>query len=207
MLDARLTQSSAAKAKCVKLPERSERFAAIAASLRCAIPCAERRNTLVIEPSREGRDALTADIRAALAKDGTLHGLALTAHALASKGLTREEARDARSYAPGDIVVFRREYAKQGFSAWRCAPGPLESMQAKGSVALANHRQVGRVASVPLGRWQFADTFEAKSIELRAGDHIQFTRNDRDSRNEQMGSAPRCRKWTSEATDRPDQGR
>src|SRR3546814_18155983 len=52
---------------------RHTRCALVTGVQTCALPISRAR-TLVIEPSREGRDALTADIRAALSKSGALTG-------------------------------------------------------------------------------------------------------------------------------------
>src|SRR3546814_3941789 len=53
--------------------DRTERFAAIAERY-AGLDKTSRARTLVIEPSREGRDALTADIRQALIRSGALSG-------------------------------------------------------------------------------------------------------------------------------------
>ena len=53
--------------KIIEGADRAERFAAIAEQF-ARLDKTGRARTLVIEPSREGRDALTADIRAALAE-------------------------------------------------------------------------------------------------------------------------------------------
>src|SRR5690606_27047918 len=89
------------------------RFAAIAKDY-AALDKAARAKTLVIEPSREGRDTLTADIRAALTKSGALTGPATQMQTLIAKGLTRAEARDPLNYDKGDMVRFTRDYADKG---------------------------------------------------------------------------------------------
>ena len=103
----------------VESADRAERFAAIAERY-AALDKLDRARTLVIEPSREGRDALTADIRAALTRSGELSGPAVTMQSLANKGLTRAEARDPMSYDKGDVVRFTRDYADKGRDAGRC---------------------------------------------------------------------------------------
>src|SRR3546814_3831348 len=80
---------------------RHTRCALVTGVQTCALPISRAR-TLVIEPSREGRDALTADIRAALSQSGALTGPAVTVQSLANQGLTRAEARDPLSYDKGD---------------------------------------------------------------------------------------------------------
>jgi ATP-dependent exoDNAse (exonuclease V) alpha subunit len=54
----------------------------------------QRAKTLVIEPSREGRDRLTGLIRENLAAKGELSSSGLTFESLVAKGLTRAETRE-----------------------------------------------------------------------------------------------------------------
>src|SRR3546814_468724 len=101
--------------------DRAERFAAIAERY-ADLDKASRARTLIVEPSRDGRDALTADIRRALARSDALAGPAVTLEGLVNKGLTRAEARDPASYDSGDVVRFSRDYPDQGVKrgeAWR----------------------------------------------------------------------------------------
>ena len=134
-------------------PDRAERFAAIARHY-AQLDNATRAKTLVIEPSREGRDALTADIRAELAKAGALSGPAVTMQSLVSKGLSRAEARDPMSYEKGDMVRFTRDYADKGVSrgeTYRVAGID----PAKSAVALkAEDGREHRLALAAMGRGQ-----------------------------------------------------
>lgn len=68
----------------------------------------DRAGTLVLDPTREGRQNLTDAIRLALLREGQLGDEALVATVLEPHGLTRAEAAQARSYTPGDIVTFRK---------------------------------------------------------------------------------------------------
>ena len=136
--------------------------------------------TLVIEPSREGRDTLTADIRAALAKSGALTGPAVNMQSLANKGLTRAEARDPMSYDKGDVVRFTRDYADKGVA--RGEAYRVESIDpAKAAITLKS--EDGREVDWRLRQWGAgnAQTFAPQSLELKTGDRIQFTRNDREA--------------------------
>lgn len=159
--------------------DRAERFAAIAERY-AGLDKASRARTLVIEPSREGRDALTADIRQALVQTGALSGPAVTVESLANKGLTRAEARDPLSYDKGDVVRFSQDYADKGVvrgEAFR-----VESVDpAKAAVALRS--EDGREVDWRLRQWGAGkvQVFEAQRLELRAGDSIRFTRNDREA--------------------------
>jgi conjugative relaxase-like TrwC/TraI family protein len=163
----------------VESTDRAERFAAIAERY-AGLDKAGRARTLVIEPSREGRDVLTADIRAALTQSGALTGPAVTVESLANKGLTRAEARDPLSYDKGDIVRFTRDYADKGVT--RGEAYRVESIDpAKSAIALKS--EDGRDVDWRLRQWGagHAQAFAPQSLELKAGDAIRFTRNHREA--------------------------
>lgn len=165
--------------KIIENADRAKRFAAIAEQY-AKLDKASRARTLVIEPSREGRDTLTADIRNALTKSGALTGPGVTMQSLANKGLTRAEARDPLSYAKGDVVRFTRDYADKGVvrgEAYR-----VESIDpAKSAIALKS--EDGREVDWRLRQWGAGNsqTFAPQSLELKTGDSIRFTRNDREA--------------------------
>ena len=163
----------------VESADRAERFAAIAVRY-AGLGKAGRDRTLVIEPSREGRDTLTADIRAALVGSGALAGSAVTMQSLANKGLTRAEARDPMSYDKGDVVRFTRDYADKGVArgeAYRVED--IDPEKAAISLKSENGREVDwRLRQWGAGKVQ---SFATQPLELRAGDRIRFTCNDREA--------------------------
>lgn len=145
-----------------------------------ALSPSERARTLVIEPSREGRDRLTDMIRAKLTERGELSADALRFDALEAKGLTRAEARQAASYAIGDVVRFSRDYAAKGVcrgESFAIAGVDPE----RGRIALEGRD--GRSLDWHPRQWGAGKTevFEPKPMELRTGDRVQFTRNDREA--------------------------
>lgn len=163
----------------VENAERAERFAAIAERY-AALDKASRARTLVIEPSREGRDVLTADIRAALSRSGALTGSAVTMQSLANKGLTRAEARDPTSYDKGDVVRFTRDYADKGVA--RGEAYRVESIDpAKAAITLKS--EDGREVDWRLRQWGTGkvQAFAPQPLDLKTGDSIRFTRNDREA--------------------------
>ncbi|WP_340266964.1 MobF family relaxase [Sphingobium mellinum] len=163
----------------IESAERSTRFAAIAERY-AALDKAERASTMVIEPSREGRDALTADIRAALTRSGALTGPAVTVEALVNKGLTRVEARDPLSYDMGDVIRFTRDYADKGVV--RGAAYRVESIDPV-RAAIALKAEDGREVDWRLRQWGagHAQAFAPQPIDLKTGDSIRFARNDREA--------------------------
>jgi len=135
----------------------------------------ERANTLVLDPTREGRQRLTDAIRAVLIHDGTLHKEAVAATVLEPVGLTRTEAGRAASYQPGQIVTFRKGAKGQP------RPGVgyrVEQVDADaGTVQLVPEK--GHTIDWRPARWgaSEAEAFTEIEQEFRAGDQVQFTRN------------------------------
>jgi ATP-dependent exoDNAse (exonuclease V) alpha subunit len=159
--------------------DRAERLTAIAERY-AGMDKQARARTLVVEPSREGRDALTADIRAALTQSGALTGPAVTMESLANKGLTRAEARDPMSYDKGDVVRFTRDYADKGVT--RGEAYRVESIDpAKAAIALKS--EDGRDVDWRLRQWGagHAQAFAPQPMDLKTGDAIRFTRNDHEA--------------------------
>jgi len=145
-----------------------------------AMSPAERARTLIIEPSREGRDRLTGMIRAKLTERGELSAGAVRFNALLAKGLTRAEAREAARYAIGDIVRFNRDYVAKGVRRGESFAIAAIDPE-RGRIALEDRN--GRSLDWHPRQWGAgkAEVFEPKSMELRIGDRVQFTRNDREA--------------------------
>lgn len=163
--------------RIIEHDSREARFAQIAQDY-AKLDAKERRKTLVVEPSREGRDALTKEIRQRLVETGALHGPTVAATRLAPRDLTRAEAKDPHSYAIGDMIRFAKDYADKGISkaqAYRVAG--IDTAKA----AIMLESQDGKVIDWRLRQWgaSHAQAFTAEAMELRAGDQVQFTRNDR----------------------------
>ena len=137
----------------------------------------DQRSTIVIDPSRAGRDALNAEIRTELITSGRLTGEAIVMRTLESKGLTRAEARDARSYDIGDIVRFARDYDAKGIAR-------RETLAVTGVDPGKNAVTLGKADGQSVDwrprQWGAAksETFTVGSLELIKGDRIEFTRND-----------------------------
>ena len=141
----------------------------------------ERENTGVMAPSHELRVAINGHIRERLAREGAIHGPAFQGERLVSRGYTRAEKALAANYAPGDVVAFHRRYRRLGV-----AKGDerrvVEVDHGSRTVVLADARG-GTVAWKPghlAGRHGGSEVYRADPVELRAGDRVRWTRNDRD---------------------------
>jgi conjugative relaxase-like TrwC/TraI family protein len=153
----------------------AERREAIARDFAALSP-QERGRTLVLDPSREGREALTEAIRDRFKTDGTLHGHAVRVDTLENKRLTQEQARQAFQYETGDQVRFRSDYAAgiERGAYYRVAGVDAQA----GTVTLAD-RQGMAVTWTP-AQWG-SSTVEAYAViprEVMAGDRLAWTKND-----------------------------
>ena len=139
----------------------------------------ERGNTGVMAPSHELRQAINGHIRERLARDGTIHGPAMQAERLVSKGYTNAEKALAGNYAMGDVVAFHRPYKRIGVEKGderRVAgvnhkTGAVILEDGKGATVAWKPEEIG-------GRRGGSEVYRAEEIELRAGDRIRWTRND-----------------------------
>jgi ATP-dependent exoDNAse (exonuclease V) alpha subunit len=153
-----------------------ERFAAMARDY-AALTEAERKQTIVIEPSVAGRETLTAEIRRAMVEAGQLTGPAVSVRTLESRGLTKAETKDARSFAVGDVVMFGKDYASQGVT--KATGYEIDEIRVpEGRVSLV--APDGKRIDWTPRQWGAArvDVFRPAEREIRNGDRIEFTRND-----------------------------
>ena len=92
--------------------------------------------------------------------------------------MTRTEAKEASSYAIGDVVRFTKDYAVKGVS--RGVAYTVAGIDTEKAAVILTARD-GRRIDWRLRQWGATQSqvFTAEPIELRAGDRVQFTRNDR----------------------------
>jgi conjugative relaxase-like TrwC/TraI family protein len=148
---------------------------ALIATDYAALSAQERARTIVIDPSREGREALTVEIRQRLIEQGALGNVAVTASTLAAKDLTKAEARLAESYEPGEVVIFNQRDGERGIRRGEAfTVAAVERREGRVSLVSAQGR---RLEWAP-GQWGQTEVFVQTSREFREGDRIEFTRND-----------------------------
>lgn len=185
----------------VEVPGGSEERYELIVERYLALSPSERKKTLLIDPSREGREKLNTRLREALRLVGDIGSAEVKLQRLESLDMTRADMVDVTSYRQGDSVRFFRDYKRCGVEAgsyWkvdRVEPGD-------GVVILANDRgrsvvwnpsvwglksQVFRPVGCTLSvgdmvRW----TINAKSMGLVNGSRGTVTRIDSDSRTAQI---------------------
>lgn len=141
-----------------------------------ALPPDERRNTLLIDPSREGRESLTQLVRDHLKNDGTIHGKAVLVNALDAKSLTAEDARHSFNYEVGDQVRFRSDYAAGVVRGSYYTVASVNVAQRTVNIV----SDTGEKIAWQPEKWG-SKAVEAYSVvprELMPGDKIAWTKND-----------------------------
>jgi conjugative relaxase-like TrwC/TraI family protein len=162
--------------KLIENADASARYQILAQTLAKLSP-SERARTLVLDPSKEGRELLTGAIRAELAKRGDLGNEALHFQALVPKDLTKAERLKASSYEKGDIIIFAR--AKPDKRILARTPYEVTSTNAERGIVTLTGKSGSELKLEP-ARWGQAETFTKTPMELRTGDRVAFTRNDHD---------------------------
>ena len=140
----------------------------------------ERERTGVMAPSHELREGINAHIRERLAREGRIAGPVLQTQRLVSKGYTNAEKTLVSNYAPGDVVAFHRPYKRLGVEkgderrveSVDHANRTVQLKGPEGSTVAWNPSEIG-------GRKGGTEVYRAETVELRAGDRIRWTRNDK----------------------------
>ena len=154
-----------------------EELGETAARAWLALDPATRDNTLLVAPTHALREEINRTVRDALADEGVLRGKPLRIERLVSLGMTRTEKGDRRNYREGDLVVFHQDLVNYRLK--------------KDEILTVTGFDYDRVMLLhPDGkpRWirpagssirYGLDVYETRPIEIRAGDRIRWTRNDK----------------------------
>ena len=140
----------------------------------------ERESAGLMAPSHALRERINGIVRERLIRDGQVRGPALETERLVSRGYTHAEKAVAKNYTEGDVVGFHRPYKRLGVEKGdelRVAgidrdAGTVNLRRKDGEmVGWAPHRLAARSGG--------AEVYRCESFELRAGDRIRWTRNDK----------------------------
>ena len=148
-----------------------------AAEAWLALDSDKRGNTLLLAPTHALREEINATVRDALAAEGVLRGRVLRIERLVNLGMTRSEKGDVRNYREGDTVVFQ-----QDLKHYRVRKDEVLTVTGIDRDAVILAHPDGKPRHVrPAGgvRYRF-EVYETREIELRAGDRIRWTRNDKE---------------------------
>ena len=143
-----------------------------AASCWLALAPEERDETLLLAPTHTIRRQANEAVRVGLEREGILHGRTLEIDRLVDRRLTRAQASDIGSYAPGDIAAFHRDH----YGCRRddiCTVIGIE----EGRVVLAHPDGEARRFQPSGNAAWYLRICDTERIELRAGERIRWTRN------------------------------
>ncbi len=135
-----------------------------------------RARTLLMAPTHALRADINRTVREGLSVEGVLRGRALAIERLVGLGMTRAEKADVRNYADGDVVVFHQDLVNYRVKADdACTVTGIE-----GDHVLLSHPDGTARRIRPEGNIRYRlEVYETRGIELRAGDRIRWTRNDK----------------------------
>lgn len=140
-----------------------------------ALSPSERQKTLLIDPSREGREKLNSRLREALQLVGDIGSAEVKLQRLESLDMTRADKANVANYRQGDSVRFFRDYKRGGVEAgsyWKVD----RVERADGVVILVNDG--GRsVAWNPAAWGQKSQVFRSVGCSLSVGDAVRWTIN------------------------------
>ena len=158
---------------------KPDNLAGAAAARWLALSPEDRANTGLMAPSHGLRERINEIVRERLVRDGAVHGPAMNAERLVSRGYSNAEKTLAANYAPGDTVAFHRPYKRLGVDKGDelrvlgiDRKAHRVTLQGKGGreVAWDPNRLAARSGGV--------EVYRPEEIELRAGDRVRWTRND-----------------------------
>ena len=136
-----------------------------------------RERTLLVAPTHELRAGIDAAVREALASEGVLRGRALRIERLVNLGMTRAEKADARNYREGDTVLFNQDMVN--FRVKRDDALTVTGIEEDRVVLMHPDGRPRHVAPQQKYYRYRLEVYEAREIEIRAGDRIRWTRNDK----------------------------
>ena len=158
---------------------KADNIAGAVAARWLKLSARERGNTGVMAPSHELRQAINGHVRERLAREGAIRGPAFQGERLVSHGYTGAEKALAANYAPGDVVAFHRTYKRLGVE--KGEERRVAAIDHRSHEVTLEGKGGGAVLWQPsrIGGRGGVEVYRAEGIELRAGDRIRWTRNDR----------------------------
>ncbi|MFD1103573.1 MULTISPECIES: MobF family relaxase [Sphingobium] len=155
--------------------------AAAAANMWLALSDSERDATAVFASGRETRATINSAIQQGLLAQGSVKGEAIRLTVYDRVNTAREELRYASTYRPGQTLEIGRGGARDaGLAAGRYE---IVKVHGNGKVELADGRRKVRFDPQKLSPTEKRDRLqlsEKKELQLREGDRIRWTANDKE---------------------------
>ena len=140
----------------------------------------DRGRTGIMAPSHKLRNAVNGHIRERLEKEGQIRGPESTLQTLVSQGFTNAGKSVGKNYQRGNVVVFHRPYRRLGVEKGEervvMASDPDSNrvilQGTDGQPIKWDPRQIA-------GKRGGCEVYRTEEIQLRAGDRIRWTANDK----------------------------
>ena len=155
----------------------ADEIARMAAELWLRLSPEARGATALLVPTRALRAEVEEAVREGLEAEGALRGGAMELETLVPLSLTRAETGDPRNWREGDIALFNRDM-KHYRIAKDDACTVMEVEEDRVRLAHAD----GRPRHLKPGSYlrYRLDLFEARTLTVREGEQLRWTRNDRE---------------------------
>ena len=155
----------------------AEEIAGVAAGLWLRLSAEARAGTALLVPTRALRAQVEEAVREGLEAEGALRGRAMEIETLVPLNLTRAETGDPRNWREGDIALFNRD-----MKHYRIARDDACTVMEVEEDRVRLAHDDGRPRHLKPGselRYRL-DLFEAKTLRIREGERLRWTRNDRE---------------------------
>ena len=160
---------------------KPDNLAGAAAARWLALSPEARANAGLMAPSHAIREKINAIVRERLVRDGVVHGPAFLTERLVSRGYTNPEKSLAANYAPGDVVAFHRPYKRIGVE--KGDELRVTGVDHKGAAVILEGGHGREIRWEPrrlAARTGGVEVYRVEHMELRQGDKVRWTRNDKD---------------------------
>ena len=155
----------------------AEEIAGMAAALWLRLSPEARAGTALLVPTRALRAEVEEAVREGLEAEGALRGSSLEIETLVPLSLTRAETGDVRNWREGDIALFNRDMKHYRIARDdACAVMEVEEDRVRLAHADGRPRHLKPGSDL---RYRL-DLFEAKTLRIREGEQLRWTRNDRE---------------------------
>ena len=155
----------------------AEEIAPVAAALWLRLSPEARAGTALLVPTRALRAEVEAAVREGLEAEGALGGGSMEIETLVPLSLTRAETGDPRNWREGDVALFNRDMKHYRIARDdACTVMEVEEDRVRLAHGDGRPRHLK-----PGGELRYRlDLFEAKTLRIREGEQLRWTRNDRE---------------------------
>jgi conjugative relaxase-like TrwC/TraI family protein len=160
-----------------EIPDLNQRNHSVAEQYLAREP-REQARTLILCDTNQDRQAITDQIRANYIANGILGETARTIQILYPKKLDPQAITQAYSYQKGDAIRFTRLNLHFPDAYYRVAEVQAQSLILKD--------RTGQLQEMSLNEYKEREVYQYQSLEIRTGDRLRFTRNQR-TRNQTNG--------------------